>query len=161
MPYHAPLYLAQAKGFFKEQGIKVALPEPNDPSVRILAISDYTPDSDTDLMKDVTETIGTGKVNLGFKAMNRVVFNWLNLNLHHGMDSGSSREPCVGFGSIQSFSWFNIVASYYGVGLDKSNVAAACIAVFTLLVLVNAVVDRPVVIQCFKHSEVSTIFEAN
>lgn len=49
-PYHAPLYLAQAKGFFKEEGIKVALLEPNDPS-------------------DVTEIIGTGKVDLGFKAM--------------------------------------------------------------------------------------------
>nr|POF01364.1 4-amino-5-hydroxymethyl-2-methylpyrimidine phosphate synthase [Quercus suber] len=32
-PYHAPLYLAQAKGFFKEEGIAVALLEPNDPSV--------------------------------------------------------------------------------------------------------------------------------
>ncbi|ESA43719.1 hypothetical protein GE21DRAFT_3681 [Neurospora crassa] len=49
-PYHAPLYLAQAKGFFKEQGIQVALLEPNDPS-------------------DVTEIIGSGKVDLGFKAM--------------------------------------------------------------------------------------------
>jgi pyrimidine precursor biosynthesis enzyme len=49
-PYHAPLYLAQAKGFFQEEGIKVALLEPNDPS-------------------DVTEIIGTGKVDLGFKAM--------------------------------------------------------------------------------------------
>lgn len=49
-PYHAPLYLAQAKGYFKEEGIKVALLEPNDPS-------------------DVTEIIGSGKVDLGFKAM--------------------------------------------------------------------------------------------
>ncbi|KAL1639248.1 Glycylpeptide N-tetradecanoyltransferase [Diplodia intermedia] len=49
-PYHAPLYLAQAKGFFKEEGIKVALLEPNDPS-------------------DVTEIIGSGKVDMGFKAM--------------------------------------------------------------------------------------------
>ncbi|KAI8631349.1 NMT1-domain-containing protein [Xylariaceae sp. FL1651] len=49
-PYHAPLFLAQAKGFFKEEGIQVALLEPNDPS-------------------DVTEIIGTGKVDLGFKAM--------------------------------------------------------------------------------------------
>ncbi|KAK3901817.1 NMT1/THI5 like-domain-containing protein [Staphylotrichum tortipilum] len=49
-PYHAPLYLAQAKGFFQEEGIKVALLEPNDPS-------------------DVTEIIGSGKVDLGFKAM--------------------------------------------------------------------------------------------
>lgn len=49
-PYHAPLYLAQSKGYFKEEGIKVALLEPNDPS-------------------DVTEIIGSGKVDLGFKAM--------------------------------------------------------------------------------------------
>ncbi|PKY03784.1 thiamine biosynthesis protein [Aspergillus campestris IBT 28561] len=49
-PYHAPLYLAQAKGFFKEEGIKVALLEPNDPS-------------------DVTEIIGSSKVDMGFKAM--------------------------------------------------------------------------------------------
>ncbi|KAF9732026.1 glycylpeptide N-tetradecanoyltransferase [Paraphaeosphaeria minitans] len=49
-PYHAPLYLAQSKGYFKDEGIQVALLEPNDPS-------------------DVTEIIGTGKVDLGFKAM--------------------------------------------------------------------------------------------
>lgn len=49
-PYHAPVYLAQKMGFFEEQGIKVALLEPNDPS-------------------DVTEIIGSGKVDLGFKAM--------------------------------------------------------------------------------------------
>ena len=49
-PYHAPLYIAQAKGYFKDEGIKVALLEPNDPS-------------------DVTEIIGSGKIDLGFKAM--------------------------------------------------------------------------------------------
>ncbi|XWW99273.1 hypothetical protein V2A60_007282 [Cordyceps javanica] len=49
-PYHAPLYLAQSKGFFASEGIKVALLEPNDPS-------------------DVTEIIGSGSVNMGFKAM--------------------------------------------------------------------------------------------
>jgi len=49
-PYHAPLYIAQAKGYFQEQGVKVALLEPNDPS-------------------DVTEIIGTGKVDMGYKAM--------------------------------------------------------------------------------------------
>jgi pyrimidine precursor biosynthesis enzyme len=49
-PYHAPLYLAQAKGYFKDEGLKVALLEPNDPS-------------------DVTEIIGSGKVDMGFKAM--------------------------------------------------------------------------------------------
>lgn len=50
IPYHAPLYLAQSKGYFKDEGIKVAIMEPNDPS-------------------DVTEIIGSGKVDLGFKAM--------------------------------------------------------------------------------------------
>ncbi|KAM0816704.1 putative 4-amino-5-hydroxymethyl-2-methylpyrimidine phosphate synthase [Seiridium cardinale] len=49
-PYHAPVYLAQKLGFFAEEGIKVALLEPNDPS-------------------DVTEIIGSGKVDMGFKAM--------------------------------------------------------------------------------------------
>ncbi|KAM5443031.1 Glycylpeptide N-tetradecanoyltransferase [Microsporum ferrugineum] len=49
-PYHAPLYLAQKKGYFQDEGIKVAILEPNDPS-------------------DVTEIIGSEKVDLGFKAM--------------------------------------------------------------------------------------------
>ncbi|KAJ5737718.1 uncharacterized protein N7483_002843 [Penicillium malachiteum] len=49
-PYHAPIYLAQARGYFKDEGLKVALLEPNDPS-------------------DVTEIIGSGKVDMGFKAM--------------------------------------------------------------------------------------------
>ncbi|KAJ5702664.1 hypothetical protein N7488_010212 [Penicillium malachiteum] len=49
-PYHAPLYLAQARDYFKDEGLKVALLEPNDPS-------------------DVTEIIGSGKVDMGFKAM--------------------------------------------------------------------------------------------
>ncbi|KAF2725382.1 NMT1 protein [Polychaeton citri CBS 116435] len=49
-PYHAPVYLAQAKGYFAEEGIKVALLEPNDPS-------------------DVTEIIGSGKADMGLKAM--------------------------------------------------------------------------------------------
>lgn len=44
------MYLAQSKGYFKEEGLKVALLEPNDPS-------------------DVTEIIGSGKVDMGFKAM--------------------------------------------------------------------------------------------
>ncbi|SMY19206.1 unnamed protein product [Zymoseptoria tritici ST99CH_1A5] len=49
-PYHAPLYLAQAKGYFKDEGIKAAIMEPNDPG-------------------DVTEIIGSKKVDVGFKAM--------------------------------------------------------------------------------------------
>ncbi|KNG51051.1 NMT1-domain-containing protein [Stemphylium lycopersici] len=58
-PYHAPLYLAQSKGYFKDEGIKVALLEPNDPSAR----------ATSSLSDDVTELIGSGKVDLGFKAM--------------------------------------------------------------------------------------------
>jgi len=49
-PYHAPVYLAQELGYFEDEGIKVALLEPNNPS-------------------DVTEIIGSGKVDMGFKAM--------------------------------------------------------------------------------------------
>ncbi|KAJ3281849.1 glycylpeptide N-tetradecanoyltransferase [Rhizoclosmatium sp. JEL0117] len=49
-PYHAPLYLAQKLGYFADEGIKVAILEPSDPS-------------------DVTEIIGSGKVDLGCKAM--------------------------------------------------------------------------------------------
>lgn len=31
-PYHAPVYLAQKLGYFADEGLKVALLEPNDPS---------------------------------------------------------------------------------------------------------------------------------
>jgi ABC-type nitrate/sulfonate/bicarbonate transport system substrate-binding protein len=48
--YHLPIFLAQAKGYYADEGIKVALLEPNDPS-------------------DVTEIIGSGKVDMGCKAM--------------------------------------------------------------------------------------------
>jgi hypothetical protein len=49
-PYHIPVFLAQSKGYFADEGIKVAILEPNDPS-------------------DVTELIGSGKVDMGAKAM--------------------------------------------------------------------------------------------
>ncbi|KAJ5451619.1 Glycogen synthase [Penicillium cf. griseofulvum] len=42
--------LDSARGYFKDEGLKVALLEPNDPS-------------------DVTEIVGSGKVDMGFKAM--------------------------------------------------------------------------------------------
>ncbi|KAI8577917.1 hypothetical protein K450DRAFT_249868 [Umbelopsis ramanniana AG] len=49
-PYHLPLFLAEKLDYFSEEGIKVAILEPNNPS-------------------DVTEIIGSGKVDLGCKAM--------------------------------------------------------------------------------------------
>ncbi|KAA1107744.1 glycylpeptide N-tetradecanoyltransferase [Puccinia graminis f. sp. tritici] len=49
-PYHLPIFVAQSKGYFAKEGIKVAILEPNDPS-------------------DVTELIGSGKADLGCKAM--------------------------------------------------------------------------------------------
>jgi len=49
-PYHLPIFLAQSEGYFRDEGIKVAILEPNDPS-------------------DVTELIGSGKADLGTKAM--------------------------------------------------------------------------------------------
>ncbi|KAI9624147.1 hypothetical protein H4Q26_017010 [Puccinia striiformis f. sp. tritici PST-130] len=49
-PYHLPIFVAQSKGYFAKEGIKVAILEPNDPS-------------------DVTELIGSGRADLGCKAM--------------------------------------------------------------------------------------------
>ncbi|SNX84219.1 probable thiamine biosynthesis protein nmt1 [Melanopsichium pennsylvanicum] len=50
VPYHLPVYRAQSQGYFAKEGIKVAILEPNDPS-------------------DVTEIIGSGKADMGLKAM--------------------------------------------------------------------------------------------
>lgn len=47
-PYHAPLFLAKSLGYFKEEGLEIAIVEPNDPS-------------------DVTELIGRGSIDMGFK----------------------------------------------------------------------------------------------
>lgn len=49
-PYHVPVFLAQKLELFQKHGIKVAILEPSDPS-------------------DVTEIIGSGKSDLGLKAM--------------------------------------------------------------------------------------------
>ncbi|CAK9437521.1 uncharacterized protein LODBEIA_P18990 [Lodderomyces beijingensis] len=49
-PYHIPIFLAQTKGYFKDEGIDIAILEPSNPS-------------------DVTELIGSGQVSMGLKAM--------------------------------------------------------------------------------------------
>ncbi|GAA5884028.1 hypothetical protein JCM6882_002107 [Rhodosporidiobolus microsporus] len=49
-PYHAPVFLAQSKGYFADEDLKVAILEPTDPS-------------------DVTELIGRGTADMGAKAM--------------------------------------------------------------------------------------------
>ncbi|CAN6660371.1 4-amino-5-hydroxymethyl-2-methylpyrimidine phosphate synthase Thi13p [Trichomonascus vanleenenianus] len=49
-PYHIPVYIAAIKGYFKEQGVDVSILEPSNPS-------------------DVTELIGSGKIDMGLKAM--------------------------------------------------------------------------------------------
>ncbi|WP_342219635.1 ABC transporter substrate-binding protein [Rickettsiella endosymbiont of Miltochrista miniata] len=49
-PYHAPIIVAQQLGFYAQEGIKLAILEPNDPS-------------------DVTELVGLGTVDFGVKAM--------------------------------------------------------------------------------------------
>lgn len=49
-PYHTPIYVAHALGYYQKAGIKLAILEPSDPS-------------------DVTEIVGLGKVDFGVKAM--------------------------------------------------------------------------------------------
>lgn len=49
-PYHTPIFAAKALGYYAEEGIKLAILEPTDPS-------------------DVTEIVGTEKVDIGLKAM--------------------------------------------------------------------------------------------
>ncbi len=49
-PYHTPLFVAQTLGYYEEEGVKLALYEPTDPS-------------------DVTEAVGVGAMDLGLKAM--------------------------------------------------------------------------------------------
>ena len=44
-PYHTPIFAAQMAGFYKEEGINLAILEPNDPS-------------------DVTEIVGRGSADL-------------------------------------------------------------------------------------------------
>lgn len=49
-PYHTPIYVAHSLGYYQEEGIKLAILEPSDPS-------------------DVTEIVGLGHVDFGVKAM--------------------------------------------------------------------------------------------
>ncbi len=49
-PYHAPIFVAKALGYYDEKNIQLAILEPTDPS-------------------DVTEIVGLGKVDFGVKAM--------------------------------------------------------------------------------------------
>jgi pyrimidine precursor biosynthesis enzyme len=49
-PYHIPVFIALIKGFFKDEGVDVSILEPTNPS-------------------DVTELIGSGKIDMGLKAM--------------------------------------------------------------------------------------------
>jgi ABC-type nitrate/sulfonate/bicarbonate transport system substrate-binding protein len=49
-PYHTPIFVGKELGFFDDEGINLAILEPNDPS-------------------DVTEIVGLGAVDFGLKAM--------------------------------------------------------------------------------------------
>lgn len=49
-PYHAPIFVAKALGFYQQENINLAILEPTDPS-------------------DVTEIVGLGYVHIGVKAM--------------------------------------------------------------------------------------------
>lgn len=49
-PYHTPIFVAKALGFYEEENIQLAILEPTDPS-------------------DVTEIVGTEQVDFGLKAM--------------------------------------------------------------------------------------------
>jgi ABC-type nitrate/sulfonate/bicarbonate transport system substrate-binding protein len=49
-PYHTPIFVAHALGYYQEENIKLAILEPNDPA-------------------DVTEIVGLGHVDFGVKAM--------------------------------------------------------------------------------------------
>jgi len=49
-PYHAPIFVAKEMDYFKREGVNLAVIEPTDPS-------------------DVTELVGTGRADIGLKAM--------------------------------------------------------------------------------------------
>ena len=59
-PYHLPLFIAQSLGFYKEEGIEVAILAPSDPS-------------------DVTEMIGSLKIDMGAKV--RLIVSWRRTEL--------------------------------------------------------------------------------
>lgn len=53
-PYHTPIFVAKARGYYADAGINLAILETTDPS-------------------DVTEIVGLGQVDLGLKAMIHIV----------------------------------------------------------------------------------------
>jgi ABC-type nitrate/sulfonate/bicarbonate transport system substrate-binding protein len=53
-PYHTPLFVAKEKGWLLEEGVDIAILETTNPS-------------------DVTEVVGSGAVDMGFKAMIHVL----------------------------------------------------------------------------------------
>lgn len=66
--YHAPIFLAQAKGYFKEEGVSVAILEPNDPS-------------------DCAGLVGRGVIDMGVKAMVHTIVIAFPESLQHNCDA--------------------------------------------------------------------------
>ncbi|EEB09647.1 hypothetical protein SJAG_04866 [Schizosaccharomyces japonicus yFS275] len=68
-PYHLPIFLAQSRGYYQREGIEVSILEPTNPS-------------------DVTALIGSGKVDMGLKAM------------IHTLAAKARGYPVTSFGSL-------------------------------------------------------------
>ncbi|GAA6059688.1 hypothetical protein JCM10212_000075 [Sporobolomyces blumeae] len=84
-PYHLPLFLAQYNGYFAQEGLKVAILEPSDPS-------------------DCTGIIGSGKADLGAKAM------------VHTIAGKANGEPLKSIGTLMDEPFTGVV--YLKNGLD-------------------------------------------
>ena len=73
-PYHTPLFLAQSLGYFKDEGVQVAILEPNDPS-------------------DVTEMIGSTKIDMGAKGKPAVHHFFLYFPPYPELTRNSKPQP--------------------------------------------------------------------